>query len=409
MRRSGRIVCLIFWIGFCFLFSGRTFSNNQEEELITRARQFLAALAEQNFTKACEHFDQNMLKASGPDKLAEFWPQALQQFGQLKKQKQVGVDRLPPYDLVYITCEFEKIVMDARVVFDRDKKIAGFQFVPSFPPARYQIPDYVRQDSFEEIEVQFGQPGWELPGFLTLPQGSGPFPALVLVHGSGPQDRDETIGHNKPFKDIAWGLASRGMAVLRYDKRTKVYGQRLVSDENLRKKFTVREETIVDALEGVKFLSEQEKIDRNMIFILGHSLGAMLVPRIAREGMNLGIAGYIVMAGFSRPIEDAYLQQMYYILGLDGRLSDEDKKSLEELKATVQRIKSLTEADLESKEKYMNAGVAYWLDLKDYDPVKEAGGLDCPVLILQGKRDYQVTTEDFERWKKICLASQIFL
>src|SRR5437868_1155092 len=77
----------------------------------------------------------------------------------------------------------------------------------------------VNRDTFDEREVTVGKGEWELPGTLGLPKGSGPFPAVVLVQGSGPQDRDETMGVNKPFQDIAWGLASNGIAVLRYDKR----------------------------------------------------------------------------------------------------------------------------------------------------------------------------------------------
>jgi dienelactone hydrolase len=99
----------------------------------------------------------------------------------------------------------------------------------------------------------------------------------VLVHGSGPQDRDETIGPNKPFRDLAWGLASQGIAVLRYEKRTKKHAMKLVLIKNT---ITVKQETIDDALAAVALLRKTERIDPNRIFVLGHSLGGMLIPRI---------------------------------------------------------------------------------------------------------------------------------
>ena len=84
------------------------------------------------------------------------------------------------------------------------------------------------QAGARQVDVTVGSAGSSLPGTLVLPRGPGPFPALVLVAGSGPQDRDETIGPNKTFRDLAWGLASRGIAVLRYEKRNHVHGEKMV-------------------------------------------------------------------------------------------------------------------------------------------------------------------------------------
>ncbi|MEW5901531.1 MAG: alpha/beta fold hydrolase [Acidobacteriota bacterium] len=385
---------------FLFLAAAQQVQPPAEDGLVIKARTFLEALSRSDFVAAVKDFDETMMKVSGPDKLAEFWKQVPERMGAFKRQAAARREQLGNYDIVLVTCEFEKVTLDARVVFDKAEKIAGFQFVPSLPPAKYEPPKYADPAKFVEREVTIGSGEWTLPGTLTVPHGDGPFPALVLVHGSGPNDRDETLGPNKPFKDIAWGLATQGIAVLRYEKRTRMYGPKLVADTKIAASFTVKEESIGDALEAVRLLQATAGIDRKRIFVLGHSLGGMLVPRIALAGENLGVAGYIVMAGLTRPLDLTYLQQMTYLHQLDGELSEEDKKQLEEIKSAIAKIEALQDSDKESGEKLLNAPPAYWLDLRGYYPPDLALKVSRPMLILQGKRDYQVTTLDFENWQK---------
>ena len=371
-----------------------------EDELIVKARQFLEALKNTDFQAAVRDFDETMMRVSGPEKLAEFWKQVPGMFGALKKQAAARREEMGGYSIALVTCEFEKVTLDARVVFDKNKKIAGFQFVPSLPPAKYEPPKYANPDFFEEKEVMVGSGDWLLPGTLTVPKGEGPFPALVLVHGSGPNDRDETIGPNKPFKDIAWGLASHNIAVVRYEKRTRFFGPKIVADKTLASSFTVKEETVDDAVAAVRLLQAMAGIDKRRIFVLGHSLGGMLIPRIAESGQDLGIAGFVIMAGLTRPVEDAYVKQISYIVSLDGAISEEDRKKIDEARAQSEKVKALKDADAASETRILNASPRYWLDLRGYNPAEAASKINRPILVLQGSRDYQVTIEDFENWKK---------
>jgi len=387
-------------IAFFLLTQAEASRRREADELIVKARAFLEALSRGDFEAAVADFDETMMKVSGPEKLAEFWKLVPQKMGAFKRQTGARRDVLGAYDIVLVTCEFEKVTLDARVVFDKNKRIAGFQFVPSLPPAKYEPPPYADPETFEEREVTVGRGEWALPGTLTLPKGDGPFPGVVLVHGSGPNDRDETLGPNKPFKDIAWGLATKGFAVLRYEKRTRLHGPKLVANPEIGRAFTVKEETIEDALEAVRVFKATPAIHPNKIFVLGHSLGGMLIPRLAVAGKELDIAGFIIMAGLTRPYEDTYLQQMTYLLSLDGELSEEDKKQLDGIKVEIAKIKALQEADRGAGEKLLNAPPSYWLDLRGYFPPEVAIKVKKPMLILQGSRDYQVTTEDFENWKK---------
>ena len=236
--------------------------------------------------------------------------------------------------------------------------------------------------TFREQDVSVGAATeWALPATLTLPTGTGPFPAVILVHGSGPNDRDETVGPNKPFQDLAWGLASQRIVVLRYDKRTRVYPGKVTELPN----FTVKEETIDDVLAAVALLRKTQQIDQRRIFVLGHSLGGMLVPRIGIA--DQGIAGFIVLAGATRPLEDEWVRQFEYIYGLSGQLTSSQKAEIEGYKQQAARIKQLTPADVSSKERLLLIPPSYWLELRGYFPPEVARKLKQPMLILQGERD----------------------
>ena len=242
-----------------------------------------------------------------------------------------------------------------------------------------------------------GSGEWALPGTLSIPNGTGPFPALVLVHGSGPNDRDETIGPNKVFRDIAWGLSSNGIAVLRYEKRTKFHGKKFTPE--IVSKLTTKEEVTDDALAAAELLRHDPNIDPRRIFILGHSMGATLIPRMGRQDPKL--AGLIVMAGLARPLEDTIIDQITYLYSLAGTLTEQHKASLEILKAQVAKAKSPDlSADTPSKDLPLGMSPAYLLDLRGYQPVEVAKSLSTPILVIQGERDYQVSaTKDFEVWK----------
>lgn len=217
----------------------------------TAARDFVSLLNQKEFVKAVELFDTNMKKAVLPAKLRAIWNDQLEATGAFQSIHRTRSEVLGSYHFVFVTCQFKEQRFDIKVAFDKANNIAGFGFVPTLH-ARYQAPEYANKDTFRESEIQVGH-SWALPGTLTVPIDKGPFPAIILVHGSGPQDRDETIGPNKPFRDLAWGLASRGIVVLRYEKRTRQYATKLAAGtDNL----TVQEESIADASEAVSLLQK---------------------------------------------------------------------------------------------------------------------------------------------------------
>lgn len=372
-----------------------------EPELERRARDFITRMEAGEYKEARQYFTSQMKLALTQQKLADVWESLQLQGGNFVQQGDARFESEAGYQIIYVTCRFGLSALDARVVFDQKGKIAGLFFQPAKDATamapEYEPPDYVDETKFREEEVVVGQGDWQLPGTLTLPTGSGPFPAVVLVHGSGPNDRDESIGPNRVFKDLAWGLATRGIAVLRYEKRTREYAGKFTGD--LMRNLTVQEEVIDDALAAVELLKTRPEIDPGEVFIIGHSLGATLAPRIAAQTDRL--AGIILLAAAARPIEDLMLEQSTYLANADGTLDGAEKRDLAALEALVEKVKALPEnPDTDPDEVILGAAPAYWLDLLTYDPVAEAVKLTLPMLILQGERDYQVTMTDFALWEE---------
>ncbi len=308
---------------------------NTLDDLKQESQNFIRQLAEGDFSGASRLFDQDLLQALPEERLKETWQQIVNQTGAFQRiLSDQALDRQDNL-IVSVTCQFEKAALVITLVFNRNGQITGLRALPAPSTSPYHPPEYVHPETFHEIEVTVGSGEWALPGTLTLPTGSGPFPAVVLVHGSGPQDRDETIGPNKPFQDLAWGLASQGIAVLRYEKRTKAHASQFTPE--LIARLTTQEEVVDDALLAVQLLRRMPEIDASRIYVLGHSLGATLAPRIGQQ--DSAIAGLIVMAGMTRPLEDTILDQVTYLNSLSGSISEAQKAELEQLKVKVARVK----------------------------------------------------------------------
>jgi dienelactone hydrolase len=272
--------------------------------------------------------------------------------------------------------------MNADVTIDKAGKVAGF-----FLSVRQSPPSDARAG---EVELSIGDPSHPLPGILTLPPGDGRVPAVVLLGGSGPTDRDSTVGANKPFRDLADGLAARGIAVVRFDKRTRA------QPGTFGMQSTLDDEYVHDALDAAAQLRAHARIDPARVFVLGHSLGGTALPRIGARDREL--AGLIFVAAPARPIPEMMIEQTRYIMAQQGISESGVAEAVAGLEAAARAIAELDPAN-PAPGMFLGAPAAYWLDLRANDALAATAKLPHPLLFIQGGRDYQVTTTDAKLWK----------
>jgi dienelactone hydrolase len=350
------------------------------------AREATQALGARRFDEVARRFDEKMAAALPAAKLGATWDGLLAQVGALRAVGQARRERSGGFDAVVLEARFERASLDVKWVFDGRGRITGLWFLPATSGAGWQPPPYAKPEAFHEREVTVGSGALALPGTLTVPSGKGPFPAALLVHGSGPNDRDETVGARKPFKDLAWGLASRGVAVLRYDKRTRVHA----SSFGPSARYTVKEEVIDAARDAVALLAALPEIDARRIVLVGHSQGAWLAPRIAREEPRL--AGIAVLAGNTRPVEELLVEQLEHV-----HASPEQVAAARAAGRLIRDPKLAPDTVVD----FVGAHVpgSYFLDERGYHPEQVAATLARPIFVAQGGRDYQVTMRDFAGWR----------
>lgn len=363
-------------------------------------KEFVALLVKSKFQEAEKHFNQKMKTALPAERLAATWKSVEQSLGGYEKIVETKTEHKGDLTAVIMTTKFAKGYIDIRVVFNKKNQVGGLFFKPAEPKdsSAWKKPEYAKVSSFLEVDVKVESGEWVLPGTLTLPKAASEKSVCgaVLVHGSGPHDRDETIPPNKPFKDLAWGLASHGIAVLRYDKRTFAQKEKMAE---VAEKITIKEESIDDAVAGVKLLRARKEISPDCVVVIGHSLGGYVAPLVGKDEPAIG--GLVLLAANTRPLQDLLISQYKYLFSLDGEISEEEKKTLSRLKKSVALLKNPEKlANTKKEDLPLGIPAPYWQALLQYDPIKTAETLSMPMLILQGERDYQVTMEDFAGWKK---------
>lgn len=361
------------------------------------ANAALAAMTRGNFKAVTRDFAPRLAKALPPARIKTAWSGAQRQLGAYESHSPARRQMFHAHPAAVASVQFAHATLDFVTACGAGDQLGSFLLlVPAAvnPSARAPVAAHVQANGVRVEPLDVPSPLGPLRGALTLPAGRGPFPAAVLVAGSGPSDMDETVGGAKPFRDLADGLAAAGVATLRYDKRAADYPLKVAANRRL----TVDQEATDDALAAARLLARQPSIDPHRVFVLGHSEGGMLAPRIATREAHL--AGVIMLAAPARPMLDVIAQQ-------ERDLGARTHKAKAEAAAAERKIASekalLAKAIPAAPPAGAYGGVpqSWWLSLHDYHQVAVAKKLSLPMLIAQGGGDFQVSpTHDFDAWKK---------
>ncbi|WP_227994848.1 alpha/beta fold hydrolase [Oceanobacillus sp. CFH 90083] len=366
--------------------------TSRESTAEENAEEVLEQLQNEEYQQITEqYFSDVLLEKYPPDELRLSWEANRGSAFEKINNLEVNADEEKTFVSGELT--FDDATVEISMEWNEEEELESLHIERPFEALA--LPD----SAMEEDIIIEAEEGYPLDGKLTLPSGEeGPYPAVVLVHGSGPSDMDAAVYSYKPFQDIAYGLAEKGIAVLRYDKRTYTHAEKMA--EELGAAISVKEETIDDAVAAAEFLQNDERIQADQVYIIGQSLGGMLAPRIDDEAKTAGI---ISLAGSPRSLWEIMYDQQIDLLS--ENLSDETKAGVmeqaEEFKELAESFQDMSE---EEAMEYNLAGMSgyYFQEMDQYDIGQIALDSNKPILLLQGEADFQVTMEkDFAKWEDI--------
>lgn len=351
-------------------------------ELETQAQAFVELLVDGAYDAAYEQVTDEFVSAVPQPELEAIWERDIEPLGSFQgfesteyQGEQDGVE------FVVAIGRFSEADVQYTVGFVGDK-VGTFLLNPQ----QWDPPGYVDETAFEERSLTLAAPGGcELGATLTMPAGEEPVPGAVFVHGSGDQDRDQTVGPNKTFKELAWGLATQGVATLRYDQRP------LVCSVD-RTAATIDDLVVDDALTAINRLRAEDRIDGTAV--VGYSLGGRLAPRIAARDGNLD--GVVMLAPLAESLPAAIVRQSRHQFEVEAGLSSaEVDEAMTEVEALAEQLRSLDIGDDELIDLGGGErGRPFYRSLAEFDHIDAAAGLSIPRLLVQGERDSLVTVED---------------
>ena len=340
-------------------------------------RDLMAALIADSPDAAERDFSERVRRGLPPAQLRLVWHGLQAEHGALTAWRVVKRDNPEDTDRFTLELQFAQGTMHALVVFEPAGKVVGLFFLKA--PQDKQRDTGAPDPRVKQVDVTVGPVN--LPGRLTLPAqpGAARIAGAVLIAGSGPHDRDESVQGAKPFRDLAMSLAARGIATLRYDKRTFAHPELFIANPSP----TVETETIVDAVAAIGVLRARPEIDPHRLFVIGHSLGALLAPEVASRAGD--IAGLVLLAAPGRPALEVMLDQL--------RAQGAKASDLAPLEARVHALPRLA-----ATESLLGLPASYWQDLDKRDEMQIARDLGRPVLLLRGGSDQNVLAIDQEHW-----------
>ncbi len=366
--------------------------NAQQSDFRSRSEIVLQQFVKNEYQAIYDQIDTVTISKIDSASIARSWNNLVKQNGKFIKKLKVEQSQQGTFEVYIFTLQFEKNEINLRLIWGKNQKIKGYYFVPVDKRPKYQTPSYYNEAAARERKVLLMSDDFKVPGSLMIPNTPGKHPVVILVHGSGANDRDETFGPLKPFKDLTSGLTAQGIAVLRFEKRTRLFKSKM---SHISPNYTVKQEVLEDVKRAIEVAKADTSIDSTQIYLCGHSFGGMMLPRIAKE--NPSVKGLIYLAPNARRLEDLFVAQAEY---LANEITDQvrRKQVVDSIKVLRDKVKSLTSKAAVDSSRIFDSPASLWYELRNYDPVETAKTLNIPMLFIFGSRDYQVTSTDSDLW-----------
>lgn len=357
---------------------------------INTANSFFDTLDLKEYTKAQDFFDASVKDKVSPENLEKMWTQMQNSLGKFESVDGAQNKVQGEFQIVILKCKFTNDTQSFQFVFNESQKLVGFFILPKQASSSYKLPIYADTTKYTEKLINIPSGEHSLPAMLTMPKDSVNVPIVVFVHGSGPADMDESVGAQKPFKDLAVGLASKGVASIRYVKRTAIYAG------EFKGAFTTKEEVTDDAIAVLNYSKKVSQVDSQKVYLFGHSLGGMLAPKIASQETFL--KGIILAAAPARKLQDLSIEQNNYFLKLSDDTTKAGKVALDQITKELNSSKTISKTSIAQDSVILGLPASYWADLNAMNQIEIAKKLNTRIFIIQGGNDFQVTLQDYYLW-----------
>ncbi|MCU0441175.1 MAG: lysophospholipase [Bacteroidia bacterium] len=375
-----------------------SFTSKAQEKYVNTSNRMARWMQLHQFDSAHHCFSLDLKLAVSVAQIEQQVSQLESVYGKWETNRTPDVEFIPSIGWrSTIPLVFANNLLTMMLTFDSNGCVSNWMLIPRF--TAYLIPDYANTFTFTETPYTFGKPGWQLNGVLSIPNSSNKMPAAIIIHDSGPIDKDGTVGLVRMYKDLAYGLASKGICVFRYEKRSYAHGNKLFMQNYQDKPYTLADEVTDDASLAIALLKTNPNIDTNQIYIIGHGQGGTMAPYIAKQHPE--IAGMVLLGAYARPIQQSIIDQLNYLYPDSSQLNYQDYAYATKLKREAAYTMSKKFSMRTPKDSLPNQITAsYWISVNAYKQTEVFKQVQTPALILQGERDYQANSTDIALWQK---------
>ncbi|MES2688945.1 MAG: alpha/beta fold hydrolase [Bacteroidota bacterium] len=386
---------MIKYLAAFILFLATCSAYAQKADLLQQTKTVITHLQQKQFDSMYALFNADMQRQLSVSDIEIMWESFTEKYDSLTDVHETSIRKKDSLWMSETKLDFVKKSFILQLSLSSDGVVCGIFFrninVPYAPPA------YINMLTFYELKLNIAAKGISNEGILSLPKNNVKPPLVIIVGGSGPTGMDANSGPNKPYKDLAWALASEGVATYRYNKRT--FNKANINMKHAAE-FGLKEEYGDDIKALVNYFSRSDKIDTKRIYILGHSEGGFMLPYFAKENANK-VKGYISLAGNVSTIADMLPYQFRFLKSLNpdstaGKIFDDYIAKAEYMQ---RHVKSST---VEKDSMVLGMTLYYLKDMEKHQPANLISYLNNkPFLAIQGGRDYQVPPTELDSWKTL--------